>query len=194
MRKLLLVPSVLALLLSATHDAAAADSAHGAVYVQGSPLGVGLLFYPGTTVTNPITGTTTTTGGGSVAAYRVDAEFGFHFTGRHDGFVAALRQAFYFRDGTVGSTTLRLGWDIPIPIGDGGLELNIAPYAHAGVGYAFSGGDPFFHFGFGANGKMFFARDLGLYAYLTPVEVSFLVNGGGTLPVVSFGAGAGWAF
>lgn len=180
------------LLLVTTADAA--DSAHGPLYVQASPLGVGILFYPGTDVINPITGQPMSTGGGSVAAYRVDAEVGYHFSGRHDGFVAAVRQAFYLRDGSIGTTTLRLGWDIALPLGDGGLELTVAPYAHAGVGYAFSGGDPFFHFGFGADGRLFFARDLGLYAFVRPIEVSFLVNGGTTLPAVSFGAGAGWAF
>lgn len=172
---------------------AAAESTHGPIYVQTTPLGVGLLFYPGTTITNPITGTTTSTGGGTLSAYRADVELGFHFTGRHDGFVAAIRQAFYVRDGSVGSTTARLGWDIPIALGDGGLELVIAPYAHAGVGYSFSGGDPLFHFGFGADGKLFFARELGLYAVVKPFELGFLVNNG-TIPMLSFGVGAGWAF
>ncbi|CAN5482229.1 hypothetical protein BH09MYX1_BH09MYX1_36250 [soil metagenome] len=163
------------------------------MYVQASPLGAALLFYPGVTFTNPVTGTTTTSGGGSVAAYKVDAEVGFHVSGRHDGFVLAVRQAFYVRDGTLGTTSLRLGWDIPIAIGDHGLELTIAPYAQAGIGYAFSGGDPNFHFGFGVDGRLFFEKSLGLYAFVRPVEVSFFVNDG-TLPAVSFGAGAGYAF
>lgn len=193
MRNLLFVSSIVFASLLHVTTADAADSAHGPVHVQASPLGVGILFYPGTTVSNPITGTTTV-GGGSVAAYRVDAEVGFHFTGRHDGFALGVRQAFYFRNGTIGTTTLRLGWDIPIPIGDGGLELTIAPYAHAGVAYSFEGGDPLFHFGFGADGRLFFARELGLYAFVRPVELSFLVNSATTLPAVSFGAGAGWAF
>lgn len=187
MKKILLA-TLAASIATFSASAAHAESAHGPFYVQANPVGVGVLFYPGQSA-NGIS-----VGGGSLAAYKLDVEFGYHFSGRHDGFVASLRQAFFLRDGSLGTTTARLGWDMALPLGDGELELVIAPYAHAGVGYAFSGGDPFFHFGFGANGRMFFSKSLGLFAAVTPIEVDFFVGNGTTLPALGFDAGAGFAF
>lgn len=174
-------------------SASADDSTRGAFYVQGSPLGVGVAFYPGADTVDPVTGQPTSLGGGASGAYRVDVEGGYHFSGRHDGFVLALRQAFYFSGGSLGSTTARAGWDIPISLADGKMELTIAPYAHVGIGYAFAGGDPFFHWGVGADGKLFFLKDLGLYAFVRPIEFSMFINQA-VLPAISFGAGMGFAF
>ncbi len=178
------------LFLSPAH---ADDSKRGAFYVQGSPLGVGVAFFPGADYTDPVTGNTISGGGGASASYRIDVEGGYHFSGRHDGFVLGLRQAFYFSGGSLGSTTVRAGWDIPIALADGKMELTIAPYAHLGIGYAFAGGDPFFHWGVGADGKLFFLKDLGLYAYVRPIEFSMFINSA-VVPAISFGAGMGFAF
>lgn len=180
------------LFLLVARDAAADDSKRGAFYVQGSPLGVGVAFYPGADYTDPVTGQTVSGGGGASAAYRIDVEAGYHFSGRHDGFALGLRQAFYFSGGSLGSTTIRAGYDIPLAIGEN-MELTIAPFAHAGIGYAFAGGDPFFHWGVGADGRLFFLKDLGLYAFLRPIEFSMFINSA-VIPAISFGAGMGFAF
>lgn len=182
-----------ATVLLVASEAAADDSKRGAFYVQGSPLGVGVAFYPGAEYTDPVSGQTISGGGGASAAYRVDVEAGYHFSGRHDGFALGLRQAFYFSGGSLGSTTVRAGYDIPIALADGKMELTIAPFVHAGIGYAFAGGDPSFHWGVGADGRLFFLKDLGLYAFLRPIEFSMFINSA-VVPAISFGAGMGFAF
>lgn len=190
---LALSATILATALLASSAASADDSKRGAFYVQGSPLGVGVAFYPGADAVDPVTGQTTSLGGGASAAYRIDVEAGYHFSGRHDGFVLGLRQAFYFGSGSLGSTTVRAGFDIPVAIGESGMELTIAPFAHLGIGYAFAGGDPSFHWGVGADGKLFFLKDVGLYAFVRPIEFSMFINQA-VIPALSFGAGMGFAF
>ena len=170
--------------------ASAAESEHGPFYVQASPLGTSVVFYPGSTVT---VGSLTYSTGGALGFYRVDAEFGYHFSGRADGFTLGLRQAFLLGWGSAGITSLRAGYDIPIKIGDE-MELLIGPYAHAGALYGFNGGDAYFSFGLGGDGKMFFSRDLGLYAFLRPFELGMNVGSGPLVAQLSFAGGLGWAF
>lgn len=172
-----------------TSDALAADSAHGPFYVQGSPLGTTIALYPGSSVT---VGNVTFSSGGALAFYRVDAEFGYHFSGRADGFVLAIRQAFLLGWGSAGITQARIGWDIAVPIGDE-MELTIAPYAHLGAAYPFDGGKAGFLFGFGADAKLFFSRTFGLYAFLRPIEFGLLTTDP-LVPFLSFAGGLGYAF
>ena len=67
-------------------------------------------------------------------------------------------------------------------------------YAHAGALYGFNGGDAYFSFGLGVDGKMFFSRDLGLYAFLRPFELGMNVGSGPLVAQLSFAGGLGGAF
>jgi hypothetical protein len=68
--------------------------------------------------------------------WRPDVEIGFHFTGRHDGFVLGIRTPFYVGDGYGGMGVLaRIGYDIPIPLKGGKYELTIGPYGYAGFAF-----------------------------------------------------------
>lgn len=177
--------------LALTAGSASAESAHKSpFYVQGSPLGTAIVFYPGSSVT--IGGATYSTGG-ALAFYRVDAEFGFHLSGRADGLVFGIRQAILLGWGSGGITTARVGYDIPVALGEE-MELTIGPYAHLGAAYPFSGGDAAFHLGLGVDGKLFFAHDLGLYLFVRPIELGFNINGNPAVPMLTFAAGLGFAF
>lgn len=192
-RTSLVVAGAVALALGlADSRADAYESAHGPFYVQGSPLGIGVIFYPGSDI---VIGNTTLSVGGSLAYYRVDAEFGYHISGRADGLALGLRQTFYLGWGSAGTTTARVGYDFAIPIGhDDDMELMIAPFAHLGAAYPFNGGDASFTFGFGVEGKLYFDRKLGLYAFVRPAEVGFFINSGPAVPVFVSAAGVGWSF
>jgi hypothetical protein len=176
--------------LGVSTTASAAESAHGPFYVQGSPLGTAVVLYPGSSVT---VGNVTFSSGGTLAYYRVDAEFGYHFSGRADGFTLGIRQAFLLGWGSAGVTSARVGYDIIVPIGDE-MEVGIDPYAHLGAAYPFNGGDAGFLFGFGADVKLFFERKLGLYAFVRPFEIGFLVNKNPLVPILTFAGGLGYAF
>jgi hypothetical protein len=181
----LLVASLVALfVLVEGSPARAADSTHPGFYVEGSPIGVG-------TVTLACVQTFRgCIGGGTVGAYRLSAEFGYHFTQRQDGFVLGVRQLFLFGSSSSGATEARLGWDIAIPIKH--FELTAAPYGVAGVAYGFNGEGAAFAFGFGAEGKFFFKDDL--YALLIPLELGAWVGNGFSGFVYQAGAGIGYAF
>lgn len=180
-------PLALALALApfVTHStsAYAADSDHGRFYVQGSPLGTSLLFYPETDFSY----------GGTLAFYRLDLELGAHFPSSHaDGLAFGVRQTFLLGHGSGGTTTARAGYDLAFPLGDQ-LELVVAPYLHLGVGYAFSGGDAAFHLGFGVEGRVFPSKSSGVYAMLRPVEVDFNFQSP-VVPIYTVAAGVGYAF
>src|SRR6266487_2543246 len=55
--------------------------------------------------------------------WKPDIELGFHFTGRHDGFVLGIRHEFYLGGFAGIGGVLRLGYDIPIPIKGGKYEI-----------------------------------------------------------------------
>ena len=194
MKKLVRLAAVAAVtalpMLTMTSRADALEpSTRGPFYAQLSPLGVGFFGVPG--VSTPLGNF----GGGVSGSYHLDAEFGYHFMGHHDGIVAALRQSFYFSGGSAGTTQARVGWDIAIPISQ--MELTIAPYATLGIFYGFSGGDPMFAFGIGVEGKLFFFPQehaaSGFYAFFRPFEGGAAI-GSASAFLGNFGAGAGYAF
>jgi hypothetical protein len=154
------------------------------MYVEGSPLGTG------TIALGCVDTAIGCIGGGEVGAYRLSAEFGYHFTGRHDGLVLGVRQVFLFGSSSGGITEGRVGWDIALPIKQ--FEVTIAPYGVAGLAYSFSGGKPAFAFGVGAEGKFFFKDNL--YAFLIPVELGAWVGSGYGGVTYQAGAGIGYAF
>lgn len=123
--------------LGPVREAQAAESERGPAYVQAHVLGAQLAF----------------ASAGSGAAFPIELHGGYHVSGRHDGFVIGATQKLVFGNGTGGATLLRLGYDIPIPIGR--RELTIAPYGFGGVAYAFAGGDPGAHFGLGVEARFF---------------------------------------
>jgi hypothetical protein len=182
--RLALASFIALLLLVESSPARAADSTHPGFYVEGSPVGVG-------TVTLACRNTPIgCLGGGVFGAYRLSAEFGYHFTQRQDGFVLGVRQLFLFGSSSAGSTEARLGWDIAIPIKR--FELTVAPYGVVGLAYGFDGEGASFAFGFGAEGKFFFKDNL--YAFLIPLELGAWVGNGFSGFVYQAGAGIGYAF
>jgi len=183
MGKRLAVFAVLAVLFVAQPAHSLPESTRGPFYVQGTtPLGF-----------NDWGGR-----GYAYAAWRPDAEFGIHFTGRHDGFVLGIRQAFLVGDFFGGTTVLKLGYDIPIPIKK--YELNIGPYGTIGVGYLFDngryGGFAGLQTGFvGVDVKFFIIK--GFYAFGRPFEFGMQCRhdaGSGCWFQFIFGAGVGFAF
>lgn len=180
MKKILAVATLAgAATLTFTQNALALEqSTRGPFYVQSSPLGVGMMGVCGAFI-----------GCATSGAYHLDFEVGMHFSGHHDGPVAGLRQSFYIAGGSAGTTQARLGWDIAIPIKD--FELTIAPYGTFGVFYGFSGGDPAFAFGIGAEGKFFFWK--GLYAFFRPFEGGAAIGSSGAFLANFAAAGIGFA-
>jgi len=145
-------------------NATPGESSNGGVYIQ-TLAGVAWSYFP--TAFGP---------GGAYdwAGFNPEIEFGFHATGRHDGFVVGLRQAFILTalggiifPRAAGVSTIRLGWDIPIALGE--RELVIGPFASAGIGYVFDGltgfGGPSagVHVNGGADVKFFIAS--GFYGF-----------------------------
>lgn len=174
-----------AALFSGESDAHALDpSTKGPFYIQGAVIGYSYGFF----------------GGLGFGAYRMDVEFGAHFSGRHDGFVLGGRQVFYFGfGGSVGATVARIGYDIPIVLKDGKFELTIAPYGLAGIAYGLCGvgcEGALFNFGFGVDVKFFPMQSNGFYVFARPLEASFFVGGygGRTITTLTPAAGVGFAF
>jgi hypothetical protein len=149
---------------SADTNTTPGESSHSGIYVQ-TALGVGFLYFP-----NIGFGTSY-----DWAGFRPDLEFGFHVSGRHDGFVIGLRQSFTLtalQAHAGGASQLRLGYDIPVTVV--GHELSIDPFAAVGIGYIFDGvtgfGGP--SAGIVATGgidvKFFLAG--GFFAFVRPFE------------------------
>lgn len=176
-------------LLASGSASAQGKSQHGAGYVQLNPLGFGIISVGGTTVALPFGGSTTV-GGGSSGAYRMDVEGGYHLgEGGHDGFVIGLRQGFLFPSGGVALTTQgKFGYAIPIMIKGGPMELTVEPYGLLGAAY----GDvsSAFAFGFGADVRFFF-NESGLFVGGHPLELGGWAPGGF---VYNFALGGGYAF
>lgn len=116
---------------------AAADSDRGPFYVQAHVVGGTISFV------DPMVG----------ISFPIELHAGYHFSGRHDGFVVGLTQRIGFGSGAYGMTLARLGWDIPIQAGR--VELTIAPYLFGGAFYPFGGGDAGAHFGAGTELRIF---------------------------------------
>jgi hypothetical protein len=129
-----------------------------------------------------------------------DFEFGYHFSGRHDGVEIGIRQGFYVgRDRyDVGETLLRGGYDFAFPFRNGRFELTIAPFGTFGINYLFTNLNAGVHFSVGIEGKLFFFHNL--YLLVRPVELAIgeYVNLGPGAQNVFFnmnaGVGAGIAF
>src|SRR5258706_15525058 len=136
------------------------DSTRGPFYVQGTfPLGIhfGISLDPSS----------------NFGGWRPDVEFGYHFSGRHDGFVLGFRQAFIATIAPqtgAGTAGLRYGYDIPVHVG--AFELTIAPYGTIGIGYTFDGPYGAFNMTWGADGKFFIVD--GFYAFARPFEMGFM--------------------
>ncbi len=136
------------------------------------------------------------------AWFHQDVEFGYHTTGRHDGFVIGVRQGFDFGNCVVGETVARLGYDIAIPLGSK-AEMTIAPYGVVGVNYLFPcGGGRFgagsmeagLRFGGGIELKFFVYK--GFYILARPAETTGeeFVDFGRVYFHFDSGAGVGVAF
>jgi len=166
----------------------AGESANGGVYVQAVAGGVAWHYFPNFFAGFPY----------DWAGFRPDIEFGFHPSGRHDGFVIGLRQAFVLTmaEGFAGGvSSVRLGWDIPIALGE--RELVIGPFVSAGIGYIFDGPSAGIHVNGGADVKFFIASgfyafgrvEAGLQCFHDAGICAFdLVAGGGV--GIAFGGGA----
>ena len=162
-------------------EASAAESLRDPFYVGGTVLGFGAPLNSGARTTTP---------------YRLDFDFGYHPSNRHDGFVVGFRQNFFFGGSYDGGTSqLRLGGDIPILIKGGRMEITIAPYGAGGIYYGFNGQNARAALSFGVEGKFFPIANNGFFAMARPFEITLLPGGGGTTPVLyGFGVGAGYAF
>jgi len=138
--------------------------------------------------------------GTDLVFWHPDVEFGYHFTGRHDGFVLGIRQGFNVgRDPfDIGQTELRGGYDFAIPLKNGRFEITIAPYATFGLDYLFRGPQAGLRFAAGIEGKLFFIENVyvvvraielsaGEFVDLGPLEKNVYFNFNG-------GVGAGFAF
>lgn len=128
-------------LLASAPRAEAAESGRGAAYLEAHLLGGTLAFASDLGV--PVSG----------ASFPVEVHGGYHFSGRHDGFVIGATQRLSFGAGLGGATLLRLGYDFAIPAGR--REVTLAPYGFAGVAYGFTGGGAGAYFGAGFEGRFF---------------------------------------
>lgn len=159
------------------------QSTKGAAYLQADPLGFASIT---TCVNAGVFGSICA----SSTSFAMDFEGGYHFSGRHDGFVLGGRQSFYISSGSAGSTQARFGYDIPIMLSEGKYELTIAPYGVMGVAYGFKGGDPSFAFGFGSDVR-FFIGDGGFFVGGHPIELGGWAPGGFVFKATF---GVGYAF
>ena len=179
----------------APRGASADESSQPPIYVQGG-LGISFWDFPHIQVFGVNTSYSWT-------GFDPQVEFGYHFSGRHDGFVLAVRQAFSItaiQGAAAGITSLRAGYDLVFKTGS--LEVNVDPFATFGVGYVFDGlapalGGP--SAGIGATGgldlKIFFGPK-GLFAFARPGELGFQCFHDYGLCAFSYSAeaGAGFAF
>jgi hypothetical protein len=158
------------------------DSTRGPFYVQGVALGLA--------IQSDI---------GNGAYWHNDVEFGWHPSGRHDGFVIGVRQGFDIGNCSVGETVARIGYDIALPLKNGRFELTIAPYGVAGINYVFPCGfggstEAGFRFGGGVEVKFFLYK--GLYLLARPVETTGeqFIDAGRVFFHFTTGIGIGFAF
>jgi hypothetical protein len=183
----------LALTLSST-DARAENSEEGPFYVGGS-VGVSFWDFPSIQIIGPLSTSYSWTG------FDPTIEFGWHPSGRHDGFVIAVRQGFsidQLQGHAAGTTVARVGWDFAFKMGK--LELNVDPFATFGVGYIFDAliGQSGPHAGIQATGgidaKIFLTS--GVFVVVRPAELGFqcLHEYGICAFVYAAGVGAGVAF
>ncbi len=162
-RTTLAVAAALSFLPAVAH---AEDSEQGPFYIQGS-VGVSYWDFPHIDLFAGLATSYSWTG------FWPALELGYHFSGRHDGFVLGVRQAFIATASNVlgghagGTSMVRLGYDLAFKVGT--FEINVDPYAMVGIGYIFDG----LHAGIAATGgldvKLFFTK--GVYAFARPAEL-----------------------
>ena len=141
-------PLAIAALLVAPATAVAAESGRGPAYVEAHLVGAAILFSSIDSGFANVPPVTTTAG-----RYPVELHGGYHFSGRHDGFVVGGTQKFFLGGGSAGASLLRAGYDFAIPIGR--REITIAPHAFGGALYPLSEGDTAAYLGFGVEGRLF---------------------------------------
>ena len=169
---------------SSSSNATPGESSNGGVYIQSVLGGVAWSYFPNFVAGFPY----------DWAGFRPDIEFGFHPTGRHDGFVIGVRQAFILTEAqgfAGGTSSLRLGWDIPIALGE--RELTIAPFVSAGIGYIFDGPSAGIHINGGADVKFFIASGFFAFGRIEAGAQCFHDGGICAFDLVA-GAGVGIAF
>jgi len=185
MRKGILLGAMLAGLFAAAPAHALDESTRRPFYVQGTIGSFG------------IWGWSTAPGPGVVGYWHPDFDFGYHFSGRHDGVEIGIHQGFYtpHRFYDVGETAIRGGYDVAFPFRNGRFELTIAPFATFGLDYIFTNLQAGVRWSVGIEAKLFFFHEL--YLLVRPVELSMgeFVN---VQPNVYFnmnaGIGAGVSF
>lgn len=174
----------------APRAASAGDSEQGPIYVQG---GVGVSFWDFPHIAfGPFAAAYSWTG------FDPQVEFGWHPSGRHDGFVLGLRQAFIITALNLGTgyaagvTSLRGGWDLAFKAAS--MEINVDPFATFGVGYVFDGPSAGIEATGGLDVKAFFTK--GFFAYARPAELGFQCfhDSGNCAFSYAMSVGAGYAF
>lgn len=186
MRKLIGVLALAAATTAASSAHAFDESTRRPFYVQSDLAAFSVwpsLFTPGS--------------GGGQAYWHPDVEFGYHFSGRHDGLVLGVRQAFdVSRDiYSMGETLIRGGWDFALPFRNGRFELTFAPFATVGLNYTFQNLHAGFHTSIGLDTKLFFFQ--GLYLLVRPAEFGlgeFVDLGSALAQNVYFNFSAGLGF
>ena len=184
----LLGAAVFAAIALAPSHASAADSEQGPIVLQAG-LGISYWDFPnlgaffGTTLSYAWTG------------FEPSLEFGYHFSGRHDGLMLGVRQAFMItqvQGHAAGQTDLRVGYDLAFKAGS--LEINVDPFAMVGGGYIFDGPHAGIQVTGGLDVKLFFTK--GIYAFVRPGELGFqcLHDFGDCAFTYQAAAGAGYAF
>jgi hypothetical protein len=126
--------------------------------------------------------------------WKPDIELGFHFTGRHDGFVLGIRHSFYLGGFAGMGIAARIGYDIPIPLKGGKYELTIGPYGYVGGAFYGNPAEGAFQTGGGVEGKFFIIK--GFYAFARPLDfgVQYFPDFSQAYFQWMFGAGVGYAW
>jgi hypothetical protein len=162
------------------------QSKEGPLYVELTELGLNFLHFPGNQFVVP---------SASWAGFRAEVEVGYHFSARHDGLVVALRQSFIgtmLRSFGGGTTSVRVGYDIPIALGT--MELNLDPFGSLGIGYIFQGPNAGVMLTAGIDAKLFVAH--GYYVFARPLEIGAqcFETSGDCFLLLALGAGGGLSF
>ncbi len=166
------------MILSAAPGSALAASQRDPFYIEGHPIGFD----------SPVNKR------GAPTSYKLDFEFGYHPSNRHDEFVIGVRQGFYLPSvGASGFTAMRLGYDIPILVKGGRMEVTIAPYGLGGINYSFEGNGVAGLIAFGIEGRFFPIANNGFFATGRPFEIDIFIRSNPTV-TYAFMLGAGYAF
>jgi len=171
----------------ASTSARADDSTRGPAYVQGT-VGINFWDFPGL----PFIGDYSWTG------FDPTIEFGFHFSGKHQGLSLGIRQSFIITASNIlgghaaGTTVGRGGYDFAFKAGS--MEVNVDPFLTIGAGYVFDGPHAGLQMSTGLDVKLFLTG--GFYLVARPVELGFqcLHDSGRCAFAYLAGVGAGFAF